>query len=156
MTTALSAAAQANAGYRGGLSLLHGWLPPAFWALTAATLVVAVGWRSRRWRLIWLPVAFAIGLLLAVLAHWYIDSEGLAGDPAPSSLWIWVGLTGMALAVAVLGWRGSQWWRRSVSLLAVLLCLLSAGVSLNLWVGDRKSTRLNSSHRSLSRMPSSA
>ena len=28
VTTALSAAAQAHAGYRGGLSLLHGWLPP--------------------------------------------------------------------------------------------------------------------------------
>jgi S-formylglutathione hydrolase FrmB len=69
---------------------------------------------------------------LGALVHRF---SGLAGDPAPSSLWIWVGLTGIALAVAVLGWRGSQWWRRSVSLLAVLLCLLSAGVSLNLWVG---------------------
>ena len=85
--------------------------------------------------LMWLPVTVAVGLILAAWAHWYIDSQGLAGDPAPSSLWIWVGLTGMALAVAVIGWRGSQWWRRSVSLLAVLLCLLSAGVSLNLWVG---------------------
>src|SRR6476661_7227977 len=89
----------------------------------------------RRWWLVWLPVALAVGLILAAWAHWYVDSQGLAGDPAASSLWIWVGLTGIALAVAVLGWRGSQWWRRSVSLLAVLLCLLSAGVSLNLWVG---------------------
>ena len=59
----------------------------------------------------------------------------LAGDPAPSSLWIWIGLSGLAVAVAVLGWRGSRWWRRGVSLLAIPLCLLGAGVALNLWVG---------------------
>ena len=135
VTSALSAAAQAPVGYRGGLSLLHGWLPPAIWGVAVVVLVVAVGWRSRRWRLIWLPVAVVLGLTLATVAHWYIDSEGLAGDPAPSSLWVWVGLTGMALAVAVLGWRDSQWWRRSASVLATLLCLLSAGVSVNLWVG---------------------
>jgi S-formylglutathione hydrolase FrmB len=135
VTTALSAAAQAPGGYRGGLSLLHGWLPPTIWAVATVALVVAIGWRSRRWRLIWLPIAVGVGLILAAWTHWYIDSAGLAGDPAPSWLWIWVGMTGMALSVAVLGWRGSQWWRRSVSLLAVLLCLLSAGVSVNLWVG---------------------
>jgi S-formylglutathione hydrolase FrmB len=84
---------------------------------------------------VWLPIAVAVGVILAAWAHWYVDSQGLAGDPAPSALWIWVGLTGLALAVAVLGWRGSRWWRRSVSLLAVPLCLLSAGVALNLWVG---------------------
>jgi S-formylglutathione hydrolase FrmB len=80
-------------------------------------------------------VAVLVGALLAAWAHWFIDAQGLAGDPAPSSLWIWVGLTGLAVAVAVLGWRGTQWWRRAASLFAVLLCLLSAGVSLNLWVG---------------------
>ena len=98
-------------------------------------LVLAIGWRSRRWRLVWLPMAICVGLIVAAWTHWYIDSQGLAGDPAPSSLWIWVGLSGFAVAVAVLGWRSGQWWRRAVSLLAVLLCLLSAGVSLNLWVG---------------------
>ena len=78
-----------------GCRLLHGWLPPTIWAVAAVALVVAIGWRSRRWRLVWLPVALAVGLILAAWAHWYIDSQGLAGDPAPSSLWIWVGLTGM-------------------------------------------------------------
>jgi S-formylglutathione hydrolase FrmB len=118
-----------------GLSLLHGWLPPTVQAVTAVVLVVAIGWRSRRWRLVWLPVAAAVGLILAFWARWYVSSQGLAGDPAPSVLWAWVGLTGLAVAVAVLGWRGSRWWRRSVSLLAVPLCLISAGLALNLWVG---------------------
>jgi S-formylglutathione hydrolase FrmB len=114
---------------------LHGWLPPTVWAVAAVVLVVAIGWRSRRWRLVWLPVAVVVSLILAAWTHWYVDSQGMAGDPAPSSLWIWVGLTGVALAVAVLGWRHSRWRRRTVSLVAVPLCLLSAGVSLNLWVG---------------------
>jgi hypothetical protein len=123
------------------LSLLHGWLPPTIWAVAAVALLLAIGWRSRRWRFIWLPVAVGVGLILAGVTHWFIDSEGLAGDPAPSSLYIWVGLTGMALAVAVFGWRADLWWRRSVSLVAVLLCLLSAGVSLNLWVGYFRTSR---------------
>ncbi len=135
MTTLLGAAAQTPAGYRRGLSLLHGWLPPTLWAVAALVLVLAIGWRSRRWRLMWLPVAITVGLILAAWTHWYVDSQGLAGDPAPSSLWIWVGLTGVAVAVAVLGWRSSRWRRRVVSLVAVALCLLSAGVALNLWVG---------------------
>jgi S-formylglutathione hydrolase FrmB len=135
VTTLLSEAAQAPAGDHRGLSLLHGWLPPTLWALAAVVLVVAIGWRSRRWRLVWLPVATGVGVILAAWTHWLVDSQGLAGDPAPSSLWIWVGLTGVAVAVAAFGWRGSRWWRRAVSLVAVPLCLLSAGVSLNLWVG---------------------
>lgn len=133
VTTLLSEAAVAPA--RRGVSLLHGWLPPTVWAVAAIVLVLAIGWRNRRWRLIWLPVAIVVGLILAGWTHWYIDSQGLAGDPAPDSLWIWVGLTGLALAVAVFGWRGNRWWRRGVSVLAVPLCLLSAGLALNLWVG---------------------
>jgi S-formylglutathione hydrolase FrmB len=129
------AAAGAQAPGHRGLSLLHGWLPPTVQAVAAVVLVVAIGWRSRRWRLVWLPVAIVVGLILAAWTYWYVDSQGMAGDPAPSSLWVWVGLTGLALAVAVLGWRGSGWRRRAVSLVAVPLCLLSAGVALNLWVG---------------------
>ena len=115
--------------------VLHGWLIPSVWAAAVVALAAAIIWRPRRWQMVWLPVSVAVGLILAAWSHWYVDSEGLAGDPAPSSLWIWVGLTGLALAVAVVGWHGSHWWRRGVSLLAVLLCLLSAGLSLNLWVG---------------------
>lgn len=103
--------------------------------MTAVLLVLAIGWRSRRWRLVWVPVAVVVGLIAAGCTHWWVDSQGLAGDPAPSSLWIWVGLSGGAVAVVVLGWRSGRWWRRGVSVVAVLLCLLSAGLSLNLWVG---------------------
>jgi S-formylglutathione hydrolase FrmB len=140
VTTVLMAAAQAN-NYRQGLSLLHGWLPIVIQAVAAAALVAAIGWRTRRWRLVWLPVSIAVGVAVALWAHWFIDSQGMAGDPAPRSLMVWIGLTGLAIAVAVLGWRSARWWRRGVAVFAVPLCLLSAGVALNLWVGYFRSVQ---------------
>lgn len=130
----LTAADQAPAAYR-GVSLLHGWLPPTLQTIAAITLIVAIGWRNRRWRLIWLPCAIAVGLVLTAWARWFVHSQGLAGDPAPAALWIWIGLTGLAVAVLALGWRGSHWRRRTASVAAVPMCLLSVGVAVNLWVG---------------------
>ena len=130
----LTAADQVPPAYR-GVSLLHGWLPPTLQVIAAVALIAAIGWRTRRWRLIWLPCAIAVGLGLAAWARWFVDSQGLAGDPAPAELWIWIGLTGLAAAVLALGWRGSRWHRRTASVAAVPLCLLSVGVAVNLWVG---------------------
>ncbi|MCW2649815.1 MAG: hypothetical protein JWR32_791 [Mycobacterium sp.] len=123
------------APYRHGVSLLHGWLPITIQAVAAAVLLLAIGWRSRRWRMLWLPLAVLAGVGVAGWAHWYIDAQGMADDPAPSALWIWIGLTGLAIAVVLLGWRGARWWRRGTSVLAVSLSVLSTGVALNLWVG---------------------
>ncbi|EUA37358.1 putative conserved membrane protein [Mycobacterium avium subsp. avium 2285 (R)] len=39
------------------------------------------------------------------------------------------------MAVLVLGWRTARRWRRGAAVLAVPLCLLSAALVLNLWVG---------------------
>jgi S-formylglutathione hydrolase FrmB len=50
-------------------------------------------------------------------------------------LWVWVALSGAAVAVLALGWRGTRRWRRGAALLAVPLCLLSTALVLNLWVG---------------------
>jgi S-formylglutathione hydrolase FrmB len=41
----------------------------------------------------------------------------------------------MAAAVLILGWRSARRWQRGATLLAVPLCLLSAALVLNLWVG---------------------
>jgi S-formylglutathione hydrolase FrmB len=116
-------------------SLMHGWVPVTTQALAGAVLALAVGWRSRRWRTIWLPAAVALGAAMAYLTHWYIVDRGLSEEPAPSALWLWVALTGMAAAVLVLGWRGARPWRRGATVLAVPLCLLCAALALNLWVG---------------------
>ncbi len=116
-------------------SLMHGWIPTAIQVVTAVVLTLAVGWRSRRWRTVWLPVAALVGGTAAYVTHWYIVDRGLSEEPAPSALWLWIALTGMAAAVLVLGWRSAPRWRRGAALLAAPLCLLSAALVLNLWVG---------------------
>lgn len=98
-------------------------------------LLAAIGWRTRRWRLLWLPVAAAIGIALAATVHGIISSQGLADDPAPKLLWVWLAVTGIAGVVFVVGWPGARWWRRTVSLVGVPLSLLCAALALNLWVG---------------------
>ncbi|MDH6195238.1 S-formylglutathione hydrolase FrmB [Mycobacterium frederiksbergense] len=119
------------------LSLMHGWVPTTVQIITAVALIAAIGWRTRRWRLIWLPLAAVIGGILVVGTNWYIKSQGLAGDgsPAPHSMWIWIALSGVAMVVLVAGWRGNRWWRRGTAALAVPLTLLCTALAVNLWVG---------------------
>jgi S-formylglutathione hydrolase FrmB len=120
---------------RYNLSLMHGWIPVTIQVLAGLALLTALVRRSRRWRLTWLPWAAFVGITLAVCAYWYVAAEGLAGEPAPKSLWLWIGLSGAAVAVLVTGWRATRWWQRGVAALAVPLCALSAALALNLWVG---------------------
>jgi S-formylglutathione hydrolase FrmB len=117
------------------LSLIYGWVPAVVQVTAAVVLVSAIGWRSFRWRMLLLPLTVLLAVVLTVWAHWYIGQLGVTGDPAPRSLWLWIGLTGLAAGVLLMGWRGAQWWRRGASVLAVPLCLLSAALALNLWVG---------------------
>jgi S-formylglutathione hydrolase FrmB len=74
---------------------------------------------------------------LAVTAYWFIGSQGLSDEtnPAPYALWLWLGLSGVAAAVLIAGWRGARRWRRGVSAVAVPLCVLCSALALNLWVG---------------------
>ncbi|GFG64817.1 hypothetical protein MKUB_23070 [Mycobacterium kubicae] len=116
-------------------SLMHGWVPLTVQAVTAVVLVAAIGWRSRLWRQRRLPVAVAAGTASAYGIRWYVTADGLAAEPAPSALWLWVALSGLAATVVVLGWRSARRWRRGMSLLAVPLCVLCTALTLNLWVG---------------------
>lgn len=111
------------------ISLMHGWVPIAVQLVAAVTLGLATGWRSRRWRMVWLPAATSLGVIAALGAHRCI------GARAPQALYVWIGLFAMAMAVAILGWRGARWWRRGLSMLAVPLCLLWSLLVLNQWVG---------------------
>ncbi len=116
---------------------MHGWIPITAQVVAGLLLIAAIGWRNRRWRLVWLPWATLVGVALAVAAYWYIASQGMSDEtnPAPYSLWIWIGLSGVAAGVLIAGWRGARWWRRVVSTLALPLCLLCSALALNLWVG---------------------
>jgi S-formylglutathione hydrolase FrmB len=82
-------------------------------------------------------LAALVGVTLSIAAYWYIASQGMSDDsnPAPDALWVWIALSGAAAAVLIAGWRSARWWRRGVSALAVPVCVLCAGLALNLWVG---------------------
>ncbi|MGQ4615044.1 alpha/beta hydrolase-fold protein [Nocardia sp. R7R-8] len=118
-----------------GISLLHGWLPPAVALLAAVVVLVAVARSGRRWWLIQLPVCVAVGVAGALASAWYVADEGLASDPAPIRLWAWVGAAAATVAIAVVGWPGARWWRRGIAVLAIPLTLVSTGIVLNQWVG---------------------
>ena len=117
------------------ISLMQGWAPVAIQIATVALLVFAIGWRTRRWRMLWLPVSILIGVSVALVTHWNIAANGLAGDPAPVGMWAWLALTGLAVGVAVFGWRSADWRRRGASVLTVPLAMLCSALMLNLWVG---------------------
>ena len=116
-------------------ALTHGWLPILVQLVTAGVVVAAIGWRTRRWLVIWMPVAAVFGATLALAAHWFVDYEALADDPAPPLLWWWIALTGLALAVALCGWRTGAWWRRGASLAAIPLCVACAALAVDAWTG---------------------
>lgn len=71
-------------------SLVHGWLPATVQILAAVALITAIGWRTRRWRLVWIPWSALIGVFLAVATYSYIESAGSPDDcnPAPHLLWV--------------------------------------------------------------------
>jgi hypothetical protein len=131
------------------VSLMHGWVPTAVQIVTAAVLILAVGWRTRRWRLVALPVLAIFGAALAVVASWYVGRAGMTGDSAPALLLIWIALTGFAVGTAVAGWRGSRWRRRALSILAVPLSVLCSALSLNTLgrLSANRRIRLESIHR---------
>jgi S-formylglutathione hydrolase FrmB len=125
--------------HHGGVSLLAGWLPLtiqiAAAAMLALTLVLTLARPDRR-RLRWLlPVAIGSGVLSVALTSWYISRNGLSADPAPTMMWIWIGLSGLAASVAVLSWRGTGWGRRSLASAAAAMALLCVGIGVNDWVG---------------------
>src|SRR3984957_17574474 len=129
----LTALTQLSAG--GHTSLMHGWVPISVQVGTGIVLALAVGWRSPRWRMVWLPLAALIGGSAAYGAHWYVVDRGLSDEPAPLSLWVWIALTGLAGAVLIVGWRSARRWRRATTGAAIPLCLLCAALVLNLWIG---------------------
>ena len=118
-----------------GVSLLGGWLPAALQIATVIVVLAVTGWRTPRWRRRWVPAAVAAGVALALAARTWVNSEGLASDPAPIPLWGWATVFGATTVIAVAGWPGARWWRRGLSLLAVPLTLLAVLISLNKWVG---------------------
>ena len=111
-------------------SLMHGPIPVAVQLITAAALVYAIGRRS--WLL---PLSVVAGVVTGLLTRWFYGTLGLASEPAPWQLWLWVSLAGTAIAVAAVGWPSAGGWRRNASVFAASFCLLSTGLTINGWLG---------------------
>lgn len=122
----------------GHTSLMHGWIPITVQIVAAvlvATTAAAPGRRSRKWRMVCLPVAGLVGAASAYGVRGYLIDQGLSQQPAPATLWLWIALAGIAATVLTLGWRRAPNWWRGAALLALPLCVLSAALVVNLWVG---------------------
>ena len=52
---------------------MHGWVPITVQVVTGVALLLAVGWRTRRWRLRWLPVAALAGGAVAYGTRAYVS-----------------------------------------------------------------------------------
>ncbi|MGF7123459.1 alpha/beta hydrolase [Rhodococcus sp. AG1013] len=135
LAAAPAAGVAAQGGYRSGVSLLGGWLPLTVEIVSVVVLIAVLVRRSRRWWLLWVPVAAALGVAAAATAHWFVGQQGLASDPAPIQLWAWSAVFVAAIAIAVLGWRGTRWWRRGLSIVLIPSTFACVALTLNQWVG---------------------
>ncbi|MDO3092025.1 alpha/beta hydrolase-fold protein [Mycobacteroides abscessus subsp. abscessus] len=134
----------------GQLSLLHGWLPLLAQLLTAAVLFAVLASRTQRRgsAMLWGAV---VGVMLAAAAYWYLGSIGVAGDPAPPQLWLWIAGAGLVSVLAAC-WRG-VWWRRALAVVAIPLCVVCAGLSVNAWIGYLPTVHAAWSRLTLSPVP---
>lgn len=130
---ALLARAAQVTGAGGGGSLMHGLVPVAIEAVTVAALVYAIAGLGRAW--IRLTLVVAAGVLTAAGSHWFYGTLGLASEPPPWQMWLWAALVGAAVAITIGSWRRTGWWRRNACVFAVSFCLLSAGLTINAWLG---------------------
>ncbi len=117
-------------------SLMHGVIPAAVEIITAAALLyVVVRGVRRRWWTRWMSLAVTAGVLIGLLAHWYYGTLGLASEPPPWQMWLWVSLVGGATAIVIFGWRGAGWWWRNAAVFTASFSLLSTGLTINAWLG---------------------
>jgi len=75
------------------------------------------------------------GAAIALTTQWYFGTLGVASEPAPWQLWLWIGVTATAVATVGAGWSGVGWFHRNLTVFATSLCLLSVGLTVNNWIG---------------------
>ena len=117
------------------MSLTGGWLPVFLQGTALTVLLVALGWRTHRWRTRWVPIALLVGVAIAVLISLFVRYQGWSTGVISPGATFWQFTSGVAVAVAILGWRGANRWRRLVSILAVPLCVVCAMSALNTATG---------------------
>jgi S-formylglutathione hydrolase FrmB len=118
------------------MSLTSGLIPTALQLLAVTAVIIAIGrHRSGKWLLRWIPAAVMTGVGLAAAIRLFVKDQGWSADAVSFGTVFWDVMVGFAAAVLVFGWRGSAWWRRLVSVLAVPLAVACAFAALNTATG---------------------
>jgi S-formylglutathione hydrolase FrmB len=105
-------------------SIVSGWLPLLVQVLAVVTSVLAVSWRSGRWKrqLGWgVPSAVVVTAVVALV----ITVASWAPSGIPLSAYAWGFACALATWVAISGWRTGRRWRRVAAVAAVVLTLLA-------------------------------
>lgn len=74
--------------HRNGISLLHGWLPLTIELAVVAVVLIVIGWRTKRWRLLWVPAAVVVAVLVALAAREYVNDQYAAEAFADALPWL--------------------------------------------------------------------
>lgn len=107
------------------LPLLRGWLIPAVTAAGAVALVVALGWRDRRWRLA-VAVVAAASVALVWLVNLAVGGSWIFQPAPPPRVWMLAAIPVFIAAAAVLGWGSASTRQRLLVVPAFLLCTIAA------------------------------
>ncbi|MCV7202785.1 hypothetical protein B7435_31020 [Mycolicibacterium peregrinum] len=118
------------------LSLTSGLIPITLQILALAAIVVAIGrGRSREWLRRWLLVAVLAGVGLAAAGRLIVRDQGWSADAIAFGTVFWTAMLGFTATVLIAGWRGSEWWRRLVAILSVVLVVVCGFSALNTATG---------------------
>ena len=118
------------------LSLTSGLIPITLQLLALIAIVVAIGrGRSREWLQRWLVAAVLVGTGLAAAARLLVRNQGWSAEAISFGTVFWTAMLGFAATVLIAGWNCSAWWRRLVSVLAVILVVVSGFAALNTATG---------------------
>ncbi|OLO99704.1 hypothetical protein BVU76_24255 [Mycolicibacterium porcinum] len=118
------------------LSLTNGLIPITLQLLALVAIVVAIGrGRSREWLQRWLVAAVLVGVGLAAAARLFVRDQGWSAEAISFGTVFWTAMFGFAATVLIAGWRGSEWWRRLVSALAVVMVVVCGFAALNTATG---------------------
>lgn len=115
------------------LQVIDGPVPWIVYGVAFALLLVIVLRHWTRRPLVWAIVGALVGFAIAASAWVYVNVSLEFGDPLPLAVLVWAGSALAASGFALGGLFGAGLWRKIVSILAVLVFLLGAGVGINDW-----------------------
>jgi enterochelin esterase-like enzyme len=92
-------------------------------------------WTRRRWSMA-SAIALVVGAGLGFLAAWFVtDVIDLFGVDLSVAALVWVSLGFALIAVSLVSFVRSRWWRKVVSALAIVVFITTTALSLNIDIG---------------------